>query len=680
MQKRILSGILIAVTAISLNAAPQVKQSDSRPTAEEKNLVSKFIGAYFTKGKHPPVSFIYNKSTSSSLLVKWDFKEEVKIIDKNKTKHIIKYTDSQTGLVLTVECLTFEDYPAIEWIARFKNTSQNDSPIIENIMAVDAELMKGEKGNYFVHRAKGSNAERSDFAPIDEPLNPNGEISFGPTTGRSSDNVALPFFNIESPGKGVIAGIGWSGKWKADIKRNANETISLTSGMATTHLKLLPGEEIRTPSILLFYWQGNDRMIGHNQFRRFILKHHTPQKDSKPVTLPLGAGIAFGGPSPCNEYSCATETYAIAMVYRMDQFGIRPDIGWIDAGWYEGSENGWWRGVGNWFPNKKNFPNGFRPISDPLKNFGMGFLLWFEPERVFEGTWLDMEHQEWLIKFPGNSNRLLNLGNPDARRWLTDHISGMLDKEGITHYRQDFNFDPLPYWQANDDSNRIGMTEIRHIEGLYAFWDSLLARKPGLVIDNCASGGRRIDLETISRSAPLWRTDYSYFEPNGYQCHTYGINYYLPCSGTGNNNPDPYMFRSSMSSALVLGWDINQSTFPLLQAKKSIDEFRLLHPYFYGDYYPLTDYSTSDNAWMAYQFNRPESSDGVILAFRRNATNVTTINIKLKGLIAGENYEVNYVDYGISQVYTANKLSDGIDIKIPQAPGSLLITYNIIKK
>jgi alpha-galactosidase len=680
MTRRIISMAIFVFFILSVLSTAQVKKSEIHPTTQEKKLVEKFVSEHFTKGNQSPFSFLYDNKPSSSFLAQWNFSEETKAIDENRTMHIYTYKDPQTGLVLTVECTAFKDYPAVEWVIRFKNTSQTGTPVIENIMAADAELMTGKKGNYFLHRAKGSNAERSDFAPIDEPLNPNAEITFGPNAGRSSDNIALPFFNIETPGEGVLVGIGWSGKWKAVVKRNANETISLAAGMEKTHLKLLAGEEIRTPSILLLYWQGSDRMIGHNQLRRFILKHHTPQKDGKPVTLPLGAGIGFGGPSPCNEYSCATETYAVAMVYRLDQFGIRPDIGWIDAGWYEGSENGWWRGVGNWSPNKKNFPNGFRPISDPLKNFGMGFLLWFEPERVFEGTWLDKEHPEWLIKFPQNPNRLLNLGNPEALRWLTDHISGMLDKEGITHYRQDFNFDPLPYWQANDDSNRIGITEIKHIEGLYAYWDSLLARKPGLIIDNCASGGRRIDLETISRSAPLWRTDYAYYEPNGYQCHTYGINFYLPCNGTGNNNPDPYMFRSAVSSALVLGWDLNQSTFPLIQAKKSIEEFKQLRPYFYGDYYPLTEYNTSDNAWMAYQFDRPEKGDGIVLAFRRNSTNVTTINIKPRGLISGENYEVTYVDYGITQAYTGKKLSEGIDIKIPQVPGSLLITYSLITK
>ncbi len=72
------------------------------------------------------------------------------------------------------------------------------------------------------------------------------------------------------------------------------------------------------------------------------------------------------------------------------------------------------------------------------------------------------------------------------------------------------------------------MTEIRYIEGLYTFWDELRLRHPNLIIDNCASGGRRIDLETVSRSVALWRSDYRYFEPNGQQCHTYGLSFYLP--------------------------------------------------------------------------------------------------------------------------------------------------------
>lgn len=666
MKHTILISLLIA-------AVPALAQLGQDPA---KN----FVEEHFSKGKQPPFALMYGGKSSSSFISEWKYSEQTRKLDGDRTERSCTYTDPSTGLVIRSVCTTFSDFPAVEWVVTQKNTGKVNSPLLEDIEALDADLAFAAPGNFILHRAKGSAAERSDFAPIDAVLGVGTDIAFGPVAGRSSDNTAFPFYNIEGPGGGVMVGIGWSGRWKADVKRSSAETVHLTAGMERTHLVLYPGEEIRTPRILLLFWQGDDRMTGHNLLRKFILKHHTLQKGGKPVTLPLAAAIAFGGPSPCNEYSCATETYAIAMAYRLSQFGLSPEIGWIDAGWFEGAQEGWWRGVGNWFVNKKNFPNGLRPVSVALEKNGMGFLLWFEPERVFEGTWLDREHPEWLIKLPQNPNRLLNLGNKDARRWLTDHISGMLEKERISIYRQDFNFDPMPYWQANDSPERIGMTEIRHTEGLYAYWDELLARHPGLLIDNCASGGRRIDLETVSRSSPFWRTDYSYFEPNGYQCHTYGINFYLPCSGTGNNNPDAYTFRSSMGSSLVFGWDINQATFPLVQAKRSIEEYKRLRPYFYGDYYPLTDYSTSDEAWMAYQFARPDVRDGIVLAFRRVASMAQTINIKLHGLEPEATYDVTYEDYGITVSETGKKLSGGVDIKIPVAPGSLLVTYHVHEK
>lgn len=660
--------------------AAQAQKIENSLPSEEIKKAGQFVGERLAKGKLPPFSFLYDGKASASFLTRWTLVEEKKKIDDNRTLQILTYTDPKTGLVIRALCTVYNDFPAVEWVLKFKNSSRAKMPIIENIQAVETDFRYSGAGNFILHRALGSNAERTDFAPIDEPLNPGGQITFGPREGRSSGNGALPFFNIEAPGEGVMVGLGWSGKWKSTVRRDAGTTIRLSAGMEKTYFALRPGEEVRSPSVVLLFWSGSDRLRGHNLFRRFILKHHTPQKNGRPMILPLASGLGFGGPRPCNEYSCATETFAIAMAYRLEQFGIVPEAGWIDAGWYEGSETGWWQGVGNWVINKKNFPNGIRPVSDVAKKLGMGFVLWFEPERVYKGTRLDREHPEWLVKLPQNSNSLLDLGNPEARRWLTDYISGMIEREGITVYRQDFNFDPQDYWRAADAPDRQGIAEIRHIEGLYEFWDELLKRHPGLLIDNCASGGRRLDLETISRSAPLWRTDYQYYEPNGYQCHTYGINLYLPCSGTGNSNPETYFWRSSLSSALVFGWEINQPSFPLPQAKKSMEEFKKLRPYFYGDYYPLTAYSASDEAWMAYQFDRPDFQDGMILAFRRNLSNASTCQVKLHGLIPGAVYALNFEDYGITISEIGKKLlEEGLEIKIPATPGSLLITYKQIR-
>lgn len=405
---------------------------------------------------------------------------------------------------MVVKCFVscFNDFNAVEWVVKFSNTSGIDAPILERVAAVDYSFVSGEKGTFVLHHARGSNAERTDFKPVDETMEAGKNIYMTPAGGRSSDNTALPFFNIETPGKqGIMVAVGWTGKWYAEVIQRDDKTISLKSGMEKMKLKLYPGEEIRAPKICLLFWKGEDRMTGHNQFRKFILAHHTRKINGKNAELPFSVFLAREGPPPCNEHTCTTESFAIAMINRHKQFNIVPEVFWLDAGWYF-CKGSWWQ-VGNWSPNKENFPNGLKTVTAAAHNVGAKFLLWLEPERVTEGTYFSEQNPNWLIKLAGNSNILFNIGNTEARLWLTDYISDFLKKEGVDYYRQDFNFDPKPYWDANDKTDRIGISEIRHIEGLYAYWDSLLVRFPNLIIDNCSSGGRRIDLETISRT-PLF--------------------------------------------------------------------------------------------------------------------------------------------------------------------------------
>jgi alpha-galactosidase len=663
--------------------APQLVAAGPAPiTTHDRIALEAFVGAHAAAGTPPPFSFLYDGQPSAALFPKWKVALST-LQEGNKTLTTAVWTDPRTGLRATAVYTTYRDFPAIEWVVRFKNEGPADTPIIEAVAACDASLMDTSPGPVTLYRARGSNAERTDFAPIVEVLEPGAEIRFGPTGGRSSDAAALPFFNVAVPGRGVMAAVGWSGKWKAAVRRTPAGGAALQAGMDRTRFRLQPGEEVRTPSIALLFWQADDRLAGHNLFRRFVLAHHTPRPGGRPAVLPLSHGVGFGGPFPCNEYVCATESYALAMIDRLRQFDLEPDACWIDAGWYENAQTSWWGGVGNWTVNKKNFPRGLKPVADAAKNWGKGFVVWFEPERVYEGTRLDREHPEWVTRLPGNPNRLLNLGDSRARTWITEHISNFIRTEGVTIYRQDFNFDPAPFWQSMDAPDRVGIAEMKHIEGLYAYWDALLERHPGLLIDNCASGGRRIDLETMGRSVPLWRTDYSYFEPNGYQCHTYGLHLYVPMSGTGNNNPAKYQFRSSMNGAVVLGWEINgtynNAPFNTSLAREDIAEFRALRPYFTADFYPLTAYSTSDEAWAAFQWDRPEERDGIVLAFRRPLAVSSTNVVALCGLDPDGDYEIIFEDYGITLPKTGRELMAGLSVKIPEAPGSLLIRYRRIR-
>lgn len=648
--------------------------------------VHQWVEQHFAKGKVPPFSFVYGGKSSDNFIRNWHYSaEKIKLTDPNVEESVYTYSDKQSGLVVKCFITCFNDFQAVEWVLKFSNTSGKNAPLIEKAAVIDHSFVSEEKGTFVLHHAKGSDAERTDFQPIDEKMQVGKSIYMTPIGGRSSDNTAFPFFNIETPGQqGIMVAVGWTGKWYADVLQADEKSVSLKSGMEKMQLNLYPKEEIRTPKICLLFWKGEDRMIGHNQFRQFILAHHSRKINGCFAEYPLSGSFDYGDPEPCGEYNCLTEEYAIALVKRYQQFRILPEVFWLDAGWYTGcgwdkEKGGWWQNVGNWTVDKERFPNGLKPVSDAVHETGAKFMVWFEPERVRPGTQIDREHPEWLLRLPGNDNYLFDLGNKDALVWLTDHISNMIKKEGIDYYRQDFNFDPMPYWEANDKPGRIGISEIRHIEGLYAFWDSLLVLFPNLLIDNCASGGRRIDLETTTRSAPLWRTDYQYGEPNGYQCHTFGLNFYLPIHGTAIYKTDSYTFRSGLGGTAVMNWEVTgkeSESIPAIQ--KRIRDYKNLRLYFYGDYYPLTESrnNTRDNVWLAYQLNRPKQKDGIVIAFRRGGSTNESIRTKLYGLEENATYELFYEDYGLQVRKTGHELLEGIDLTIPQKPASLLISYH----
>lgn len=685
MKKRIIFLLVIFLSGLIQPVIAQSKQGLPSNSTE----VQQWVKTHFAKGKTPPFSFVYGSKNSDSFIRSWQYKSE-QLVPKEPglEETLVTYTDKKTGLVVKCHVTRFTDFPAVEWVLNFSNTSRANTPLIEKVAVADQAFSAADNGKFILHHSRGSDAARADFQPVDEELLPGKNIYMTPAGGRSSDKTSFPFFNIEMPGgQGMVVVVGWSGKWFADVLQPDEKSVSLKSGMEKMKLTLHPGEEIRTPKICLLFWKGNDRMIGHNQFRQFILAHHSRKVEGKFAEYPLSGSFDYGDPAPCGEYECLTEEYAIAVVKRYKQFGVLPELFWLDAGWYTGC-NGlvkggqWHLNVGNWTVEKERFPNGLRPVADAVHETGAKFMVWFEPERVRPGTQIDKEHPEWLIKLPNNNNYLFNLGNKEALNWLTNYIADFIQKEGIDYYRQDFNFDPKPYWDASDAPDRIGISEIRHIEGLYAFWDSLLVRFPRLLIDNCASGGRRLDLETTSRSAPLWRTDYQYGEPNGYQCHTYGLNFYLPIHGTAVYKTDGYTFRSGLGGTAVMNWEVTgRNSESIAAIQKRIQDYKNIRPYFYADYYPLTESvnNTGDDVWLAYQLNRPAEKDGIIIAFRRGDCPDEKMEVKLQGLIPEADYELTDDDSGKKMVIKGGGLAKGFTLSIPEKPGSLMISYKKVQ-
>ncbi len=258
--------LLALFIALSLIYSRQANCQPANPKSGKDITVQQWVNGNFARGKVPPFSFKYGGLDSKTFIANWKYTAEKQVsTDPAIQKSLHIYTDPKTNLIVKCFVTSYTDFPAVEWVIKFLNASGSNTPVIEMADAIDYSFKYNREGSFILHHSLGSDAKRSDFQSIDETMLPGKVITMMPSGGRSSDNAALPFFNIESPGsQGVIVAIGWTGKWHADIMQVDNKSVSLQAGLARMKLILYPGEEIRTPSVSLLFWKGDDRMEGHN--------------------------------------------------------------------------------------------------------------------------------------------------------------------------------------------------------------------------------------------------------------------------------------------------------------------------------------------------------------------------------------------------------------------------------
>jgi alpha-galactosidase len=255
------------------------------------------------------------------------------------------------------------------------------------------------------------------------------------------------------------------------------------------------------------------------------------------------------------------------------------------------------------------------------------------------------------------------------------------------------------------------MAENLYIQGLYRLWDELLRRHPNLWIDNCASGGRRIDLETLSRSLPLWPTDF-HDTPGlatgmnlhvGDQCENAGLARWVPLFGGGVWNFEPYSVRSQAIGGFLFGTHIAfehyrakddpavfsfpaiaergktllGEGFPMELAKAAIAEHNSLQPYVIGDFWPLLPLTASPHDWCAFQLHRHDLNAGFALFFRRHQSPFDSMPAALRWIDPAARYKVTLsagYDPSPEQVMIGRQLLE-VTVRIDPQPGSMLLRY-----
>ncbi|MBM3888433.1 MAG: alpha-galactosidase [Verrucomicrobia bacterium] len=682
--KRFAFGIAALLWCVSLRTAQAVSATPQELAEAKRWSAARFDGAerFF--------SFTYDGKPSSELLGGWELKRSTRELNSQRIEHTLTYSDPETGLVVRCVGIEYRDFPATEWVLFFKNTGPRDTPVIEKIQALDALLPHAAGAGLIVHHARGSDSAHSDFAPLADTLAPGAELklhSHGPRGGNRGGGPSiesLPFFNLQLGDRGVFVGLGWTGPWAASFARDATGTLRAQAGLERTHLLLHPGEEIRSPRILTLFWQG-DRLRAHNLWRRLLLKHYSPRSGGKPF-----AGLLADG----NWGSWMNAERHIEEINFWGDHNLPMECYWVDAGWTDMSL-GWEAHQSHQVPNPTLFPQGMRPLADAAHRRGMKFLLWMVPESVHPAVGIGKEHPEWLgqpfgppwygkMVFHG-----LDHGNPQVNQFMIGHFSKVVSDFGVDIFRQD----GCNLWPEDTDPKRAGMSQIQYIQGFYAFWDGLLKRHPHLLIDNCAEGGRKIDLETIRRSIALWRSDCQArmdFDPVVNQGFNYGLLQWIPLCGavTPLNKLSAYSFRSAYCPALLMGWPMARvsnikhrwSKVDLDLLRKLLKEYLAVRPYLFGDFYPLMPYSRDQDKWIAWQFDVPEQGEGMVQAFRRSQSIYEIARFKLRGLESGTSYVLTNLDTGESQTLAGRELLDkGLAVPITEQPGSAVIVYKKAK-
>lgn len=635
-------------------------------------------------GANPPFTFRYGGREAGELLGDWKMTAETTSLDAARTAHTIRWNDPETGLEVRWEGVAYGDYPVVEWTVYLENKGAADTPIIEALRPLDVHLDRGGDEEYLLHHWNGTLITEEDFATKQTSLPPGETLDLRPAGGRATGGN-WPYYNLEAGDEGVILAVSWAGRWYTTFTRDEDLGLDIVAGQEDCHFLLHPGEVARTPLIAMLFWEGGDWIDAQNLWRRWMVELNVPRSHGELPPLPQLNG--------CSSHQFAEMTKADEACQKqfIDLYlekGLKLDYWWMDAGWYVHAAEDNWPKTGTWEVDRRphRFPNGLRAITDHAHAKGVKSIVWFEPERVHSGTWLADEHPEWVIG--GKEGGLLDLGDPDAWRWAADHFSGLIESEGIDLYRQDYNIDPLPFWRQKDTEDRVGITENKYVMGYLAYWDALVERHPGLMIDSCASGGHRNDLETMRRAIPLLRSDFL-FEPVGQQGHTYGLSFWLPFHGTGYCPPNttgwgwgagtdahtPYVRRSNMCPSNIGLFDFRAEVDEDL-LMKLYHEWLEIGPMYIGDYYPLTPYNLDAGQWLAWQFNRPDSGDGFVQAFRRDASVFSAAQLPLRGLDPGATYRVKDYDVEGERSYTGAQLMiEGVQVTIGEKPGAVTLRY-----
>jgi alpha-galactosidase len=419
-------------------------------------------------------------------------------------------------LKLSVESI-YEAFDGVPVVRRYSRvTNKGDSPV--GIEFLSSAMLNGLAApqeydrELRIHLAQNSwmaEGQWHTFRPSEMGFVENARTSWSQAQAGSVGSWSTERYLPMAMAENTRLGLTWfwqiehNGSWYWEISNvsardnYADNVYAYLGGPDDLHAaawkSLKPGETYETVPVAVGCVRGgfSDAVESLTHYRRLACL--TPHKDNSrcPVIFNDYMNCLWGDP---------TEAKELPMVAAAAKAGCEYFV--IDAGWYAELHEDWSPTIGGWQPSSTRFPHGLKFLLDQIRQAGMVPGLWLEPEVAGAKSLLAQQPDHWFFVRHGkrvlkNSRFLLDFRNPEVRAYLDGVIARLVNDYGVGYIKMDYNVDSLQGTEINADSFGQGLLE--HNRAHLAWLEEILKRYPDLVIENCGSGGGRMDYAMLSR-------------------------------------------------------------------------------------------------------------------------------------------------------------------------------------
>ena len=407
------------------------------------------------------------------------------------------FTLQPQNLLVTRHIAVVSGSPTFEVWTSFQ---ARDAPVaLSNINAFQSVLSPGAIHWLTGHQpAQGDNTLDSAFARREQTLGVGQTLTFGSTT-RSSEQT-VPWLAIDGDDDEFYGGLMWSGGWSLTTARTS-AGLSIDWGLAPM-TTIAGAGPVEGPHAIFGVARGS-LPEASAALRAYIIDGI---RGGRPLTPLVTYNTWFAYGTRVDETSMRREmAHAAAM-------GVELFV--IDAGWYAGADNSNSRdfdaGLGTWEPDPQRFPNGLLVLTDYAHSLGMKFGVWVEPERVD----LSLVGQNGLDEsslaiasrsYQSSNSAQICLAGAAGRRWVLDRLTALIDSVQPDYLKWDNNL----WVNCERDGHGHGGSDgnFAHVTALYQIFETLRQKYPSLSIENCSSGGNRMDFGMLRHTDVAWMDD-----------------------------------------------------------------------------------------------------------------------------------------------------------------------------